>query len=224
MMALLVFLPLVLAAEPLPMFTSCKDEACYNELVQVSTNATRLAAFCTDSYVTDKSHAEQYNLTVSSSSGCGDVQNMDTIRPLCDCVAKEVNATWNGAGVQGGGMKVDEANNNEKAPKSPELDPNLNTADFLFPDCVKLPCYSFLDITFDSPQELKAYCEKAESKQGSGLDQQTLEEHQCKDTKPACDCVRKAKGNDALAGEPSPSAPEGPPSQPGEQPPVPGGE
>ncbi|RDA94238.1 hypothetical protein CP533_0566 [Ophiocordyceps camponoti-saundersi (nom. inval.)] len=220
--------------QPPPIFNTCSDKPCYKELAKASRNATGLATVCSDSYVTDESHAERYNLTLdfAPGPGCGDIKLMETIRPLCECVAKEVNATWNGEGVQGAeAIKKDDGNNPKEGEQDkPELDPNLNTADFLFEDCLQLPCYSYLDIIFDTPDELKSYCEDPSSSQAPGLDQKSLEEHQCSDLKPTCDCIGSAKANTSPGGEPeggsppsspsssSPSKPEESPSAPEEPP------
>ncbi|RCI15944.1 hypothetical protein L249_1959 [Ophiocordyceps polyrhachis-furcata BCC 54312] len=177
------------AAQQPTSFTTCSDKACYKELSKASgNNPTSLASFCSDSYVTDSSHAERYNLTVDFAPGpdCNDIKLMDTIRPLCDCVANEVNATWNGQ---------EAVKEKEEDDEAPELDPNLNMADFLFEDCRKFPCYSYLDIIFDTPGELKSYCRDPSSSQAPGLDQNSLEEHQCRDLKPACDCIGKASAS-----------------------------
>ncbi|RDA86792.1 hypothetical protein CP532_6381 [Ophiocordyceps camponoti-leonardi (nom. inval.)] len=205
-----------------PIFTTCSEKACYKELSKASRNATGLATFCSDSYVTDSSHAERYNLTLdfAPGPGCEDIKAMETIRPLCECVAKEVNATWNGDGVEGEqAVKKDDIKEKDDDDQG-KANPDLNMADFLFEDCLKLPCYSYLDIIFDTPDELKSYCQDPSSSQAPGLDQKSLEEHQCNDLKPTCDCIGNAKANPSPGGgeQPEDGGEKPSPSGPGETP------
>ncbi|PHH91775.1 hypothetical protein CDD83_10343 [Cordyceps sp. RAO-2017] len=198
-----------------PFFPNCKEKTCYADIEGASGNRTRLEAFCRDSMALEKPQTGKFGFA-SNKTACGDLGRLDTIRATCDCIVNDSPILPEGtmAGKQDGADKKNDA----PPPKvpGPEWDPALNVSNYFYPDCVKKPCYSFLDLSSRSAEKLRSFCEKSRGPSPATdelrrVDEQALIEHCAegpdmpttwnpKYLKPACDCVLGAKADDTFAG------------------------
>ncbi|PHH91793.1 hypothetical protein CDD83_10289 [Cordyceps sp. RAO-2017] len=183
-----------------PFFPQCEAEKCYSDLEKAAGEAGRLAGFCRDSVASKKSLASEFELAANKTE-CGDLSQLEVIRPVCDCIAKNEKLEPEGSKAQ---MKETEA---PTPPSPPEFDPGVNASQFLFPDCKEHPLYSFIDISADSPEQLRTFCEKSRgstlaSDVIAGVDEKSLSEHSPDppatpfdpaQLQPACDCILGAK-------------------------------
>ncbi|PHH69581.1 hypothetical protein CDD82_7660 [Ophiocordyceps australis] len=183
--------------EPL-LLSGCTNNRCYMELEAVSRRSELVGQFCRELIATGKSLPEKFELAFDGEE-CGADNNM-SLGHACECLLDKAEA-----GVD---QETQDGFLSHNSP--PAKDDTF--LDYWYPACRGGNCYLFLDYASDSAQDLRGFCDMAESnltsaftflRRGKG-EERAVAEHcsqdptlplQARDLEKTCHCIRNSEAS-----------------------------